>query len=575
VTQQLEVAGRVRQVFTRGRIGQLLVVGIALIVIAWLALVPLARLLHGTFVEDGSFTFDAFSRAYASFPLEALIRNSLVFSIGATLVAVVIGTALAYITERTDTPMRSLIFVAALAPFIFPGILYNIAWVFIGSPRLGLINTIFSPFVDSPVFNVFTMFGLIVVEGLSNAPIAFLLMMAAFRAMDPSLEESAVMSGARLSTVLRRITLPLVVPAIAAAALLLMVASIASFETPAVLGIPGDIWVFTSRIYRVLGQFPVDYGQAGAYGVSLVILCTLGILAYNRLTSSGKRYQTISGKGFRPRRVQLGRWRWPVALATFVYFGISVLLPLFMLLWISLQPFTRMPSVDALGSLTLDNYRVVFEDDLVVRSFWNSALLGVGSATVVMLLTAVAAWVVVKTRLRGRWLLDNLTFIPLVFPGLVLGLALLFVYLRSPIQGIYGTLWILLIAYCTRFMPIGMRYAVASMFQLSSELEESAQASGATWGQTLRRVVIPLIAPGLLAGWVFVLIVGIRELSTSILLYSSGTEVLSITVWELYETGQYGALTALGVLMIAVLVTIVALAQILARRIGVGGINAV
>ena len=575
MTQQLAVVDRVRQAFGRGRLAQLLVVSISLIAIAWLALVPLTRLLYGTFVENGHFTFEAFSRAYGSFPLEALISNSLVFAIGATLLSVVIGTVLAYITERTDAPMRPLIFVAVLAPFIIPGILYNIAWVFIGSPRIGLLNTMLSPIVDAPVVDVFTMSGLILVEGMSNAPIAFLLMMAAFRAMDPSLEDSAVMSGARVFTVIRRITLPLVVPAIAAAALLLMVASIATFETPAVLGIPGGIWVFTSRIYQVLGQFPVDYGQAGAYGVSLMILCTLGMLAYYRLTNSGKRYQTISGKGFRPRRVQLGRWRWPVALATFGYFGISVLLPLFMLLWVSLQPYTRMPSADALATLTLDNFRVIFENEVVLGSFWNSTLLGVGSATVVMFITAVAAWVVVKTQIRGRWLVDNLTFIPLVFPGLVLGVALLFVYLRSPIPGIYGSLWILLIAYCTGLMPIGMRYAVASMFQISNELEESAHTSGATWGQTLRRVVIPLIGPGLLAGWIFIFVVSIRQMSTPLLLYSPGSEVVSITIWELYETGQFGALAALGILIIAVLVVLVLLSRMLARRIGMGGFNAV
>jgi iron(III) transport system permease protein len=224
--------------------------------------------------------------------------------------------------------------------------------------------------------------------------------------------------------------------------------------------------------------------------------------------------------------------------------------------------------MEALQRLTLEPYRTILGYPSLWRSVWNSLLLALGSATIVMLVTSVICWIVVKTRLRGRWLLDNVASLPMVFPGIVLGLALMIVYLHLPI-GVYGTLWILLIAYVTRFLPYGLRYNTISMLQIHKELEESAAMCGASWTTTFRRIVLPLLKPGLLAGWIYIVIVSIRELSSSILLYSPGTEVISILIWELWENGQYVELSALGVMFILALLVLVMLAQWVSRRFGI------
>jgi iron(III) transport system permease protein len=235
--------------------------------------------------------------------------------------------------------------------------------------------------------------------------------------------------------------------------------------------------------------------------------------------------------------------------------------------WSSLQKFYAPPSLAALQNVTLDPYRFVFDHAPLVSSVWNTFVLAAGSATVIMLVTSVICWITVKTRLPGRWLLDTLASVPLMLPGIVLGLAILIFYLNFKI-GVYGTLWILFIAYLTRFLPYGMRYNTTSMLQIHRELEESAQMSGASWITTFRRILLPLLKPGLIAGWIYIVIVSTRELSTSILLYSPGTEVVSVVIWELWENGQYVELSALGVLFIIALFILVMVAQLLGRRFG-------
>ena len=266
--------------------------------------------------------------------------------------------------------------------------------------------------------------------------------------------------------------------------------------------------------------------------------------------------------------MRLGVWRVPATAFILLYFLIAVVLPVLVLVYASTQRFYSPPSHYTLRHMTFDNYVQEWHEPVLRHAVLNSVYLGVGAATAVMLLTAVAAWVVVRTRLRGRSLVDNLAFMPLTIPGLVLGVALLFVYLRIPI-GIYGTLWVLFIAYLTRFMPYGMRYSSTSMFQIGRELEESAQMSGAGWWHTFRRVVLPLLAPGLIAGWIYIVIVSFRELGASVLLYSPGKEVLSIVIWEQWRDGLLTEVAALGVMLIGALVVLVAIAYKLGARIGV------
>jgi iron(III) transport system permease protein len=386
--------------------------------------------------------------------------------------------------------------------------------------------------------------------------------------MDPSLEEQAALSGASVPQIARRITLRLAWPAALGALLILFVRSIESFEVPALLGLPVGIQVYTSSIYQAIHEYPSRIGLAAAYAVTLLLLTSLGIYAQSRLAREAGRFSTVTGKGFRPRTIDLGNWRYLTAAIFILYFVIIVLLPFLVLVWSSLQKFYSAPSWAALQRVSLDSYRAVLDNPQFGEVVWNSVLLAFASATTVMLVSAVIAWVVLRTKVPGRWMLDNLASLPLVFPGLVLGLAIMVCYLYVDI-GVYGTLWIMFIAYVTRFLPYGMRYNSTSMLQIHKELEESAAMSGAPWSMTFRRVVLPLLKPGLLAGFIYVMIVSIRELSSSILLYSPGSEVVSIMIWELWQNGQYVELSALGVMLIAALFVLVVLAQLLGRRFGI------
>lgn len=537
------------------------------LILGYLALTPLLYLAWGTFIDDGQFTLGGFERAYASSGLMEMAKNSLVFAIGSSALAFVAGTFLAYVTVRTNVPFRPLLVATAVVPLIIPGLLYTISWIMLSSENVGLLNTISNAIIGRPVFDIFSMAGMIWVEGTHSAPLVYLFMVAAFRSMDPSLEESALVSGAGRLTMLRRITLPLTRSAVAGALLIVGLNSLSSFEVPVLLGLPDRIYVFTSQIFDKLRQYPYDYGAAGALSIGLVALAVVGVWALNRM--GGRESATITGKGFRPQTIDLGRARIPVGIAVILYFLVTTALPFLVMLYNSLLPYYQQFRFSSFASFSLDNYTKLFQNSIFVKSLSNSAILSVGSATAVMLLTAVAAWLVIRTRVPGRGLLDQLTFLPLVVPGLVMGVSISFVYLRNPLPiQVYGTLLILLIAYVTRFMPYGMRYSSSSLTQISSELEESAAVSGATWAQTGRRIVLPLMMPGLVAGWIYIVIVSIRELSSSILLYSPGNEVLAIVIFQMYEKGEMTQVSALGIVMVTALVLFVTIAYKLGASIG-------
>jgi iron(III) transport system permease protein len=555
----------------RGRFNlQILIVGGAMVLVGYLAVVPVGFLLHDTFIGSRSeLSFRAFGRAYgAGSQAGDMMLNSLAFAFGSAAFALVVGATLAYLQVRTDIPFKGLLFAASMVPLIVPGILYAAAWIFLGDPSIGLVDTLFfKPLFGASPVNVYSLWGMIWVQGLHLAPVAFLLMTAAFRGMDPSLEESAAMSGASRVTILRRVTLPLLRPALVSAALLMFVQSLESFEVPGLLGLQNGIYVFTSRIYFVLRAFPADYGSAGAYAVGLLVIAAAGVLLSSWLQRRGG-HATVTGKAFRPQPVELGRARPWVGAGIVVYFAVTVVLPVGVLVYASLLKSYAQPSLKALRGMSLGNYSEVLHLPIAATALKNSVVLGVGAATIVMMLAAIVSWAVVRTRIPGRRLLDLLAFTPIVIPGLVLGLALSFVYLRVPLP-IYGTLGILLISYCTRYLPYGMRYASSAMTQMSKELEESAMVFGASWWQMFRRILVPLASSGLVAGWIYILVVSFRELSSTILLYSPGTEVLSVLIWEQFENGQLTTLAAIGVLMVALLVLLVLVAHRLGARFGV------
>src|SRR5215468_3988304 len=553
-----------------------LVIGAAVALAAWLSLVPLAFLLWQSFMTPetattpAQLTLDNYRTAFWSVETLRLFGNSVEFAAGSAGLAFVVGAFFAWVNERTDTPFKSAFFALSLVPLIIPAILFTVSWILLASPKIGIINIAVQELFATNVViaNVYSMGGMIFVDGLHQSPLAFLLMTAAFRSMDPSLEESALMCGATVLQIACRMTLKLVWPAVAAVFLILFLRAIESFEVPTILGLPVGIEVYTSSIYQAVQTYPSDIGLASSYAAGLLAIASLCVYAQSRTAVAVEKFSTVSGKGFRPRVMHIGRWRYLAAAAFASYLAIVVVLPFLVLAWCSLQKFYVAPSMAALRNVTLDAYRAVFDYPVFANAVWNSLVLSVASATVVTLTTAVLCWIVTRTKLPGRLLLDNLASLPLMFPGLVLGLAIMVCYLHVGI-GVYGTLWIMLVAYVTRFMPYGMRYNAASMLALHKELEESAMMSGASWGMTFWRVVLPLLKPGLTAGWIYVVIVSVRELSSSILLYSPGSEVLSIMIWEYWQNGQSVELSALGVMLIASLLCLVLLERFVSRRFGI------
>lgn len=553
----------------------LILFGCSLLVF-YLAGVPLIMLLYGSIRsapigEPGAtYTIQNYVKAYFDREFYLLFWNSIKYAIGTCLVSFLIGTYLAWISERTNTPLKKLFVVMALIPFIIPGILSTIAWILLLSPKIGLINLAVKELLglETAPFNVYSMGGMVWAEAIHLYPLVFLLMSAAFRNMDTSLEEASLSAGSSTFTTFRRITLPLMRPAMVSALLIMFIRGIEAFEVPALIGVPARISVFTTKIFLAIHQFPSDFGLAGSYAVTLLVISTAGVLIYGKITRREERYATVTGKGYRPRVIDLGPWKYVTCASAFFIFFLAVLLPVFVLLWSSFIPYYGVPSRELMAKMTLANYKYILNYPLALTAFKNSFYLSVGSATLVMLLTSVIAWITVKSKLPGRAMLDNMTFIPIAMPGIVLGVSLIWVYLTLPIP-IYGTIWVLLLAYMTKFMPYGIRAASASMIQINKELEEASFASGGTWFQTFRKVLLPLLMPGFVAGWIYISIIALRELSTSILLYSYNSTVLSIMAFDLWEGGQYTYVCALGVLMVLLLVAMAFVARKLGARIGI------
>jgi len=544
-------------------------------ILIYLAVLPLFMLVMGSFQAEVAprefvYTLKNYQAAYASEYTYSTFKNSLIFASGSASLTFIFGTLLAWLTERTNTPLRAIFVPVAVVPLILPGVLESIAWIFLLSPKFGYLNVWLRDLfgLQSMPFNVFSLPGMIWVHSVGQVPLAFLMMVAAFKSMDPSLEESAMMSGANTWQTFRRVTLRLLVPTAGSVLLILFVRTLESFETPALIGIPARIYVYTSEIFLAFNEYPPDYGRGGALAVGLLVLSAIGVWLYTRATKEGKKFQTVTGKAFRPRQFDLGPWRWVGFGFLTTYFLIVVLLPFLVLFWASFLPFFAAPSWDAVQKLSLDNYRYLNG----FRPFWdamkNSIILSTLSATVAMMLTSLVAWIVYKSRLPGSWVLDFLAFVPITIPGIVMGMSLILLYVAFPIP-IYGTIWVLLIAYVTRFIPYGMRAASGSIMQIHSELEEAAAASGASWWETFRRVTLPLLRPGLVAGWIYICIVSFREFSTSVLLATGESRVLSILLFTMFEQGQVTVVAAIGVLMIATLLSVVALFYKFSGRVGI------
>jgi iron(III) transport system permease protein len=540
----------------------------------WFVFVPLAALFYNALTEDtgfgpGAFTLDNFVEAYASWHILRLLANSIIFATATAAVTFVMGALVAWVVERTDAPGGALFHTLSLLSFAIPGLLMAMAWIFVLSPNIGwanaLIKSAFS-LAEAPV-SIYSMAGMTWALASHYFPLAYLALGPALRVLDVRMEEAALMAGGGYAYVFRKVTLPLLRPAILSALLLLFVMGMASYEVPRLIGRPARIDVFTTDIQGAIIGTPPAFGVASALSLTLLAICTVAVLLYRRATRNAESFATITGKGYRPSRIKLGRWRWPVALGVGAMFVLALGLPLFTLIWQSFFRNLAQPFVSSTAQATLDNYEFILTYPIFLAAVRTSVVLAAMAATFVAGLTFLMAWIAQRALPRYGFILDALAFAPIAIPGVIVGAGILVAYLMLPIP-IYNTIWILLVAYVTLYLPYGMRFASSGLVQIHRELEEVAAVAGASLPQVFARIMLPLMAPVLLAGWIYVFVLAVRELGASIFLVGPGTHVLgtiSLTMWE--EGGSYGAVAALGVIQIVPLILIVAGLRFIELRI--------
>ena len=554
---------------------QLSVVLFVGVVIAFLSLSPTLMLFYGSFRSKplglpSDFSLVHYSNAYADPLTYELLFNSFLFATGSALLGTVLAATLAWISIRTNAPFRKVFELTAIVPNIFPPVMLAVSWTILVSPRTGLINRALMELfglAEAPL-NIYSIPGMIFVEALITAPLAFLLISAALYSMDPALEESARVAGSSNLQIAWRITFPIVRPALLAATMLNFVRAIESFDTPAIIALPSRIEVFTTKIYReAIGAFPPNQNLAAAYAVSLLVITMVFVYFYRRLTVRSERYVTVTGRGYRPMIIDLGKWRYAASAAAASILLLIVVLPFLVMIYVSFITYVHVPGAKTWDLLTWENYRTNLADARTFRAFRNSLLLAVGGATVCMLIAALTAWVTTKTKTAGRGVIEALTFIPWAFPGTALAIGLLWTYVYMPLP-IYGTLWILLIGYITRFLPYGLRTMTSTIVQLHDDLQQASMVCGASFLATFRRILLPLLRPGFIAGWIILATIYLREFSMSVFLYSPGSEPLGPLLYHFYVDGNLGPMCSLALIVSVVCIILI----ILARRIGkVGG----
>jgi iron(III) transport system permease protein len=541
-------------------------------IIAFLGLYPSLFLFYGSLTNTplgvpGHFTLANYIQAYTDPETYTVLWNSFVYAIGASGLSVVLALTIAWISIRTNAPFRRLFELTAIIPNVLPTLLITISWVLLLNPSNGLINVALIRLLGlkKAPFNIYSLPGLIFVEGLDLTPLAFLIIAAALKSMDPALEESAKTLGSNDLGVIRRITFPLMRPAVLAAGTLNFVRAIESFDTPAVIAIPARIEVFTTKIYReALGSFPLNQNLAATYGVGILVIALIFVYLNRQFTSKVEQFSTVTGKGFRPQQINLGKWKYLASTIVSVLLVLMAILPMLVLLLVALLPYYHVPTWETWHTLTLSHFQETSRNERIYRAFANSLFLAVAGASICMLLAALVSYFTVKTKIPGRGLLEGLVFVPWAFPGIAMALGLLWAYVDFPIP-IYATIWILLIGYITRFLPYGLRAATSTIIQVHSELEEASTACGAGFFATSRRIIFPLMRPGVMAGWIILATIFIREFSISIFLYSPGSEPLGPLLYFFYLDGEYGRMAAVGLAISAISVVLIAIARWLSR----------
>ncbi|MGH7154071.1 MAG: ABC transporter permease [Acetobacteraceae bacterium] len=472
--------------------------------------------------------------------------------------AVLIGATLAFLSVRTDIPGRRVLEAVAVMPMFVPPLVGAFAWDILASPRSGIINILLRPLGLSQAINVYSAGGIAFVFAIYYCPYVVLFCTAAMRGIDAALEEAACIAGASRFRLALDVTLPLIAPALMSAALLVFVLLIELFSIPAVLAEPGNIHVLSVRIWELVGFSPPKVNEASAFGVLLLLMTIVLVLGQHRVMAR-RSYVTFGGKGRRADPVALGPWRWPLAGLGFLYLVVAVILPFAALLLIALRRNLFFSTVHALvnpAQYTFAQFGVAFADPVVRQSLINSLLVSLATILLGLILYFAIAYAVHRTRLRGRRALDIIAVMPVAIPGLIIGLGYLWSWITLPI-GLYGTLWIIILAYISQFSPQGVRAIAGSLIQIHPELEESSRIAGAGPLTTILRIVVPLARPGMVSAAILLLVLSFREFATALFLYTSNTQVFSLTMFDFWERGSTGLVAVMALIQAGLLFIIV------------------
>jgi iron(III) transport system permease protein len=542
-----------------------------IIIVGFLTVCPVVMLLFGSFSEGfgtfGEFTTAKYVEAYTDPALFEILWNTVIFTFGSAVLATGLALFLAYMNTRTNIPFKGLFGVISIVPMMIPHILFAVSWVLLLNPSNGILNRFLMDVLQlkAAPFNVYSLGGMILVEGLLDLPIAYLIIAPAMSAFDIALEESSKVCGASTLRTLMRVTLPVLRPAILASAILVVVRSLASFAVPSVVGMPGRIYVLATHIYRSISTgFSADYGKAAALGMSALAASITLIYLYRYLTAESGKFVTISSRGFKPTLIDLKGRRYPLFAVVGLISFVLIVLPVVVLFYTSLVPYSMVPSAKAFSMMSFRHWADVLKDPISVLSLKNSLTLGICGATLGVALAILIAYVIVKVRTPAAGALESLSFLSFSFPGIVIGVGFMWFFVRTPL---YSTMWALLIGYIATYLPYGIRPLSSAFIQIHSHLEESSRVCGASPFQTLRRIVIPLLIPGIVSGWILMATMFLRELTLSVVLSRPGTEVLAVQILRFAEDGLWGKLSALGIIMIGISSTLVLGVTYLGKRL--------
>lgn len=519
-------------------------------------LYPLYLVGQAAVTQRGGFSLLKLQAVFRSPSVRAAVGNTLAIGLASVVIAGVIGVALAWLIGRTDMPLKRVLDPLNMVPFYLSSVVGALSWQVVASPRTGLLNVALAPLLGAGAFNIYSLGGIALVLGLYYAPFVYLFTLGSLQAMDASLEEAARMSGASALKTALRVTLPLAAPAILSALLLVFVTSMGIFGVPQVLGVPGRIQTLPTLIYGYVNNYPSDYATAAVLAGILLLASLLLTLVQLRVLAR-RRFTTVTGKGYRPRTVALGRWRWAAFAANAAYL-VLVFVPFGALLLVSFQD--AWTGRFEWSRLTLHNYaQVLLHEETARRGLQNTAVIATVGATLAVSVCLGLALVLQRTALRGRGALAMLLTVPVTVPGIVLGTGFLLACIGTPL---YGTIWVIMLAYVVHYLPTGVRNAEALVQAVSRELDESARMSGGTWCQAVRHVLLPLVAPGLASVWLLLFVTFVREVSASMMLFTFGTETMSIALIRIMSYGAYGTAAAFGVMQTALLLLCVTMLRL-------------